>query len=80
MVRNDGVDARKGRIQQVIQMVVAMFNNDKDAQDFPLDVTLADIQYEIGLTEPRTMEYLMIGERRGLFVIDVQNNKIKKPS
>lgn len=61
-------------------MVVAMFNNDKDAQDFPLDVTLADIQYEIGLTEPRTMEYLTIGERRGLFVIDVQNNKIKKPS
>jgi hypothetical protein len=61
-------------------MVVAMFNNNKDAQDFPLDVTLADIQYEIGLTEPRILEYLAIGERRGLFVIDLQNNKIKRPS
>ncbi|MCJ7635405.1 hypothetical protein MUP77_23825 [Candidatus Bathyarchaeota archaeon] len=57
-----------------------MFNNNKEKKEFPLDVTIADIEYTIGLTEKRALEYLSIGERRGLFVIDRANNKIKKPS
>jgi len=80
MGRNDGVDARKERIQKVNQTVVAMFNNSKNTNEFPLDVTIAGIEYDIGLTQKRIMEYLTIGEKRGLFEIDREKNQIKRVS
>lgn len=79
MGRNDGVEVRKERIQKVIQMIMAMFNNDPKATSFPLDVTIADIQYTLGLKEERILEYASIGEKRGLFIIDQNNNQIRKP-
>ena len=78
MGRNDGVDARRERIQKVIHTIVAMLNNEKDKNEFPLDVTIANIEYEMGLTEKRTLDYASIGEKRGLFVIDRKENKIKR--
>ena len=78
MGRNDGVDVRKERIQKVIQMVMAMFNTNKETKEFQLDLVLADIEYETGLTEKRVLEYLSIGERRSLFVIDRKNDRIKR--
>jgi hypothetical protein len=78
MGRNDGVDVRKERIQKVIQMIMAMFNANKNINEFQLDLVLADIEYETGLTEKRVLEYLSIGERRGLFIIDRKNNRIKR--
>jgi hypothetical protein len=78
MGRNDGVDVRKERIQKVIHMVMAMFNADRSNNEFQLDLVLADIEFETGLTERRVLEYLSIGERRGLFIIDLKNNRIKR--
>jgi len=79
MGRNDGVEVRRERIQKVIQMIMAMFNNDPKATSFPLDVTIADIEYTLGLKEERILEYASIGEKRGLFIIDQNNNQIRKP-
>jgi len=53
-----------------------MLNKNPEQKEFPLDVTLADIEYDTGLTEKRIIEYLSIGEKRGLFVIDREKNKI----
>jgi hypothetical protein len=78
MKRNDGVDARLQRIRRVNEAIVAMLNKNKDKKEFPLDVTVADIEYELGLTEKRILEYASIGEKRGLFVIDQKENKIKR--
>jgi hypothetical protein len=78
MGRNDGVDARKERLQKVNQAIVAMFNNNKEQKEFPLDTIIANIEYETGLTQKRIFEYASIGERRGLFVIDKERNKIRR--
>jgi hypothetical protein len=78
MVRNDGVDARLSRIRKVNETIVAMFNIGKDKKEFPLDITIADIEYETGLTERRILEYASIGEKRGLFIIDPKGNKIRR--
>ena len=78
MGRNDGVDVRKERIQKVNQMIIAMFNTNKNANEFQLNLVLANIEYETGFTEKRLLEYLSIGERRGLFIIDRKNDQIKR--
>jgi hypothetical protein len=78
MARNDGVDARLQRIRKVNETIVAIFNKSKDKKEFPLDIIIADIEYETGLTEKRILEYASIGEKRGLFVIDQKENKIRR--
>jgi hypothetical protein len=78
MARNDGVDARLQRIRKVNETIMALFNQSKDKKDFPLDVTIANIEYETGLTAKRILEYASIGEKRGLFVIDQKENKIRR--
>jgi len=77
MPRNDGVETRRQRIQIVNHKVVGLLNISKDKW-IPLKKTVADLQYETGLTLKRIMEYLSIGETRGLFVIDVKNDQIRK--
>ena len=79
MGRNDGVEVRRARIQKVVQRIVAALNQNKEQGWISLDRMVADIQYEEGLTEQRIMEYLVIGEKRGLYVIDTKNNQIRKP-
>jgi len=78
MRRNDGVEVRKTRIQKVVQTIVAALNQNKEAGWIQLDTTIADIEYEEGLTKKRILEYAEIGEKRGLYVIDVKNNQIRK--
>jgi hypothetical protein len=78
MGRNDGVEARKIRIQAVVKRIVATLTANKNRGWIPLDTTVADIEFEEGLTEKRIMEYATIGEKRGLYVIDVKQNKIIK--
>jgi len=78
MGRNDGVDARLQRIRKVNEMIMAMLNTNKDQKEFPLDIIIANIEYETGLTERRILEYASIGEKRGLFVIDKANNRIRR--
>ena len=78
LMRNDGVDARKERIQAVARKIVASLTTNKDIGWISLATTIADIQYEEGLTEKRIMEYAAIGEKRGLYVIDKENNLIRR--
>jgi hypothetical protein len=80
MGRNDGVEVRKLRIQAVVRRIVASLTADKEKGWISLDTAVADIEYEEGLTEKRIMEYATIGEKRGLYIIDVKNNQIKKAS
>lgn len=77
MGRNDGVEARKQRIQLVLQMIMARLNQNQTGR-IPLSKTLADIEYETGLRRDRIMEYASIGVERGMFVIDEENNQITK--
>ena len=80
MRRNDGVEVRKVRIQKVVHTIVAALNQNKETGWIQRDRTIADIEYEEGLTKKRILEYAEIGEKRGLYVIDVRNNQIVKPA
>jgi len=77
MTRNDGVEIRRQRIQMVNQKVVGSLNISKEKW-ISLKKIIADLQYEMGLTPKRIMEYLLIGVERGIFVIDERNDQIKK--
>ena len=76
--RNDGVEVRKVRIQTVVQTLVAALNQNNGLGWIPLESTFADIEYEMGLTPKRILEYASIGEKRGLYVIDLKNKQIRK--
>jgi len=76
--RNDGVEVRKFRIQTVVQTIVAALNQNNGIGWIPLEPTFADIEYEMGLTQKRILEYASIGEKRGLYSIDLENKQIKK--
>ncbi len=78
MTRNDGVEVRKERIATVIQTIVALLNNNKNKNDFPLEIVIAEIEYATGLTKKRILEYASIGEKRGLFLIDLPNNSLRR--
>jgi len=75
MVRKDGMEIRRERIQHVIQLVLsrlAQCEND----DIPLSKTMAMLEYEIGARPERLMEYLQVGVKTEKFVIDEDNDKI----
>lgn len=78
MKRNDGVEVRRNRIKEVNEKIVAMLNLNKNLDHFQFDPIIADIEYETGLTERKILEYLTIGERRGLFILDRKNNRIDR--
>jgi len=78
MGRNDAVEVRKERIAKVCEMIMAMLNADKTGDGVFLDTAIAEIEYNTGLTEQRILKYAANGEKRGRFIIDVKENKIKK--
>jgi len=73
----NGADMRKERIQEIAQFLQRLLN--KNPQ-LILSNTLAELQYQFGLTESKLLEYMIILEKRGQFVIDRVNDKILKPS
>ncbi|MEM3700949.1 MAG: hypothetical protein QXL57_08840 [Candidatus Bathyarchaeia archaeon] len=75
MVRRDGAEIRKERIQEVVKRVVSLlFNND----EIELESTIALLEYETGLTPEKIMEYLDIGERLKRFEVDIDKDRIRK--
>ena len=76
MVRKDGAEARKERIQKVAKFILASLeaNNGK----IPLGKAVAKIAIDMGLTTERIMEYLTILENADYFVLDIEGDKIKK--
>jgi len=77
MVRRDGAEIRKERIQEVARFVQRALLNEKELS---LSRTLAVLQYETGLTKEKLMEYLSILEGLGHFVIDKEHDKIRRIS
>jgi len=75
MVRRDGAEIRKERIQKVTKRVLSLLQKH---DELSLSKTLAILEYETGLTKEKLMEYLAIGADTGHFVIDVENDKITK--
>lgn len=75
MVRKDGAEARKERLQRVAQAIQAALHKDGEIS---LSKTVANLQYDLGLTRERTQEYLEILEKLDRFVIDERSDKIRK--
>jgi len=75
MVRRDGAEIRKERIQEVIRKIVALLYNQEEIE---LDLTVAMLEYETGLRPEKIMEYLQIGDRLKRFELDIDRDKIRK--
>ena len=77
MVRRNGAEARKERIQQIAQYVHARLEAE---QEIFLSKTIAELEYKFGLTKQKVTEYLEILEKLGHFIVDKDEDKIKKPT
>ena len=73
MVRRDGAEIRKERIQEVIKRVMSLLY---DNEEIELDSTVAMLEYETGLRPEKILEYLKVGEKLKRFEIDMDNDKI----
>lgn len=77
MVRRDGAEVRKERMQEVARFIQRSLLNEKELS---LSKTLAVLTYETGLTKEKLTEYLSILENLGQFVIEKEQDKIKRRS
>jgi len=75
MVRRDGAEIRKERIQEVIKKVMSLLY---DKEEIELDSTVAMLEYETGLRPEKIIEYLQIGDRLKRFELDIDRDKIRK--
>ena len=76
MVRRDGAEAKKERMEQIARKIQALLY----AQNpILLSRTTAQIEYDFGLTKHRIFEYLETLQNLGQFEIDRDNDQIKKP-
>jgi len=73
MVRRDGAEIRKERIQEIIKRVMSLLY---DKEELELDSTVAMLEYETGLRPEKILEYLKVGEKLKRFEIDMDNDKI----
>jgi len=75
MVRRDGAEIRKERMQEVARLIHRTLANEKQVS---LSKTLAVLAYEFGLTKEKLMEYVSILESLGQFVLEKEHDKIRK--
>ena len=75
MVRRDGAEVRKDRIQEIARLVQRSLHNHGEIS---LSKTVATFQYEFGLTKEKIMEYLGVLEGLGQFVLEKEYDKIRK--
>lgn len=75
MVRRDGAEIRKERMQEVARLIHRSLANE---QELSLSKTLALLQYQFGLTKEKLLEYLSILADLGQFVIDKEYDRIRK--
>lgn len=75
MVRRDGAEIRKERIQEIARVIQRLLHNHSEIL---LSKCLATFQYEFGLTKEKIMEYLEVLEGLGQFTLDKEHDKIKK--
>jgi hypothetical protein len=75
MVGHNGADARKERLQEIARFIQRKLFAEKEIS---LSATLTQIQYDFGLTEAKTVEYLRLIEKLGQFRIVEKEDKILK--
>jgi len=78
MVRMDGAEARKVRIEKIARSIQAALFASGEIGAIPLKKTVAKLSIETGLTQEKLVEYLMLLENGDQFTIDNENDKIKK--
>lgn len=78
MVRRDGAEARKERIERIARTIQAGLFANKDTGYVPLKKTVARVSIEIGCTPQKIMEYLELLAITDQFVIDHENDQIRK--
>ena len=76
MVRRDGAEVRRERIEYVTRRIVSWLNESKNGE-LELSKALAELEAETGNTRQRLTEYLQNGHDRGRFIIDKENDKIR---
>ena len=76
MVRRDGADVRKERIQEIGRRIQALLH--KSSGEIRLTKTVSAFAYEFGLTKEKIMEYLEILEHLDRFGLDVEKDMIHK--
>lgn len=77
MVRRDGAEIRKERMQEIARTVQSLLMKHGKLS---FSKTVATFQYETGLTKQKIIEYLEIMEGLGHFVLDKEGDKIRKAS
>jgi len=75
MVRRDGAEVRKERIQEIARLIHRSLQRNGEIS---LSKTLSLVQYEFGLTRDKIQEYIGILEGLGQFRIEKEQDKIKK--
>lgn len=74
MVRRNGAEVRKERIQKIGRRALALLH-ENDGR-IPLGKTVSALAYEFGLTKEKIMEYLSILEDLDRFVLDIEKDEI----
>ena len=77
MGRRDGAAIRTERIQEIAKIVHSLLASSEDGW-IPLSRTLRLLEYKIGLTPRKLMEYLEVPADLEQFTIDQEHDKIKK--
>lgn len=77
MVRKDGAEIRKQRIQEIATTVLRLLNIENE---MVLSKLLATLEYQTGLTKDKLMEYLEIMESMGQFTLSKESDRIFKNS
>jgi hypothetical protein len=78
MVRRDGAQARKERINIIAQSIQAALFQNKEAGFIPLRKTVAKLMLETGLTREKIMEYLGLLQEADQFELDAEKDQIRK--
>lgn len=77
MVRLDGAETRRQRMESMVKRIMSALNRDGE---IPLTKTVAQFEYDFGLTKEKVIEYLETPEKLGRFTIDRERDKICKAS
>jgi GTP-binding protein EngB required for normal cell division len=75
MVRRNGAEARKERLQEIARFIQRALYTSKELS---LSNTLVQVEYNFGLTGAKAMEYLRLLEKLGQFILVEKEDKIKK--
>lgn len=78
MVRRDGAETRKERLEQIAKFVQSSLFLKKESGEISLSKTVAKLMLATGLTESKLLEYLLLLEKADQFEMDTQHDKIKR--